>query len=281
MILNILLSVIYFGCNSPPEENQSPAVGRPSAAVGDTDVLSELISQKIKTSGTFNEDYKEAEKYLKSADTTLLAQFPISPVKHLISGYDTAYRRSRREWLKQRLHFYPPIILSKYMLFCRFIRNAAHVNSRECQYQSIRDANQAMLDLRRPKVLDYRNHSQFEQFNTLLRLCVKLRLSTDCPAYALEGSLAIDAIRMERPSHATESKAILHLVMEMLIEIRNLWTQCPDERDTYKAYVTAIIDTAKQVLLPPPEPGCMDELVPKTVKKINEIDTKYRTIMEC
>ena len=283
-IVVLLAALVHFGCQTPSE--QPPPI--PAPPTSRSDVLSELLLKNLETAGTLREDHDAAKKFLDSADPKLLARFQIPPVSYLISGYDRAYRSTRNVWSSGSVTkgpYSPPIYLSKYMLFCRFLHNAAHVDA-ECQYKLIRDANGVMLDIgfnNRPKDFGkFGPPKGFGKYSVVRRLCILMQITRDCPSYALEASLAIDGVRMDRPI-SSQFKPVMNMILdEVFREIGNLWNSCPQKQNMYKQYVMQVIETARAVILPPSSTAlCADDLVETTLVKLNEIDLQFRDKMEC
>ncbi len=278
----ILIAVLHFGCRSSENAATSVSCSKPSSFESSAEILSPLVKKILGTAGTLNADYNAAKEFLASVDSALLVGFPICPFTTFLSTHDSAYDGSRNAWLSRSSsssHPYPPIGLSKYLLFCRLLSNATGYLTRECQYQSLRDANNAMQSLVRPGALKW-NSGEFDQFNVVRQLCLLMELDRDCPSYALEASLALDGVRIQTKSTpAVDRVHLVQLILDMLVDIRNWWHQCPEKQPSYKEYVSRIISKAREIILP--RKLCTDDFVENFLIQLDQIDTEYRTSMPC
>ena len=245
--------------------------GRPRILLKQVQPIGEILFKKLRTHGTIVSDYEEAVKFLSSyrPDDSRTS----SPLDSLERGYQEAISAGR-EWLSplpdnaplisQLSYFNPPRQLLGYLIFCRLIRNAAHVADAKCQNTMVLDATSFFANKNPVKLRDY------------FALCLVMDLSTAmnesdvCPNFSLSYEMARIIIGNYIHIWGTDGRtvALANFMQSISIqtsEYENCQTE--EQKNHYKRFHVKTFQILSQVIDPPPPGICIEEHVRAVIDK--------------
>ena len=200
-------------------------------------------------------------------------------MSHLANGFHEAMRSSR-EWQnkfftddspsngRRRFMFFdPPIEFVRYMIFCRLVRNAAHVTADPtCQNLMVRDAT---------GFLEYHGVERMKSFFKLCRVVMSStggatdKSNSMCPNFSLTYEMA--RIIIERYIHilGRNSRSVdLQNFLDTISGIENYeFCQTQDQKDQFKKIHKDSFHILSRVLEPPPKGLCIEDHVRAIIDK--------------
>ena len=254
------------------------------------EILSTLIENNFQTSLTFHTDYKEAIAFIKSTDIT--EKLSLTRIRTLLLGNHSVFNRLRNflSNLKPNDAFNPPILIAKYLLFCRFLRNAAHVKSLKCKQKIVREASETM---RKRKIFIASTGGKSSTFSVIKKICVGENLSENCPEYAFKAILALNAIAVNRASRRPSSFDKNAIPKQndpndtsesdfrgIVTNIISLGENYEKNHEKIGKYLKTLIEIASEVLEPPLAEKCTDEVVDRIIIRMNELYKQIQPILE-
>lgn len=279
--LGCYILLLFYGCDDHHESKEKSK--QDVTHVRTAENLAQLIEANLGTSGTLRSDYEEAVAFIESnRNEESFSKQTISPMENLNQGYDTAYTAAREYWNKSRRTTATPL-MTKFLVFCRLMRNAGQTTNEICREQLVRDATAAMeitLPYRVPR-------NRENSFDTLRFICLHLWKNENiCREFPLRYILAIIIIHVNKTDpekRDTKGFRVFEQFYRNLGFLDTEYKRCKtdNEKSYYKEYFDAIFRQLRRVHEPPPPNKCHDDLIDDILSQINTIDKQKRPLLQC
>lgn len=268
VLIPILPVSILIGCgggeektNPPPSTPHPPP---PNTNPSRASLVAKMLLEVTGTSGTVESDYEESLKFLQSrkevpelskSSSSLLDKFTSSLNDAISSGREWSSGQKQADsndqlFIQKIKRVNPPISFIRFLIFNRFIRNAAHIEDPKCQNEIVTDA------------ITFFSLTGLVSLNYYLELCTVMSLDTDCPTFALKYTLAEMVIEHFIHSWGLDGKTVtvqnfLHTIPIQVAEYQN----CPT--DTLRQHYTTVhkkaYDVFSAAIEPPSKPMCIED----------------------
>ena len=242
------------------------------------DVLAKVIEDNLGTSGTLRTDYKATLAFLKShPNDESFSGLKISPIDHFVDGFDSSVTLGR-DFMKLSYNKVPTGI-TKYLIFCRLMRNASLATDPNCRSQLVRDAVTAMQHEENSNIADRRG-----KYDVLKDICRDLIRNEDaCREFPLRYLLAINIVQINNLGHPKKSGQFFSHFLQRLGVVELEFSRCKSiaQRSAYLEFYEEVFRELRKALDPAPIGMCHDDLMSEIPERIDSIDKRLRPLMTC